>query len=72
MHVLKEQRKKLNDKSMPCVFVGYGYHEYGYRLWGPCKRTIKRHKNVIFYENQTLTEDDSDRIDTEKIPVDDE
>ena len=24
MHVLKEQRSKLDDKATPCIFIGYG------------------------------------------------
>ena len=32
MHVLKEQRSKLNDKATLCIFIGYGGEEFSYRL----------------------------------------
>ena len=37
-HVNKEHRQKLDDKAIPCIFVGCGYEEFGYRLWDPEKR----------------------------------
>ena len=33
VHVLKEQRLKLDSKSTPCIFVGYGDAKFGYKLW---------------------------------------
>ena len=32
VHVPKEQRSKLDSKSTPCIFVGYGDVEFGYKL----------------------------------------
>ena len=34
IHVSKEQRMKLDDKAIPCIFIGYGDEEFGYIL-GP-------------------------------------
>ena len=31
-HMPKEQRLKLDNKSTPCIFVGYGDAEFGYKL----------------------------------------
>ena len=33
VHVPKEQRSKLDSKSIPCIFVGYGDAKFGYKLW---------------------------------------
>ena len=33
VHVAKDQRGKLDPKTRPCIFLGYGYEEFGYRLW---------------------------------------
>ena len=30
-HVPKEQRLKLDSKATPCIFVGYGDAEFGYK-----------------------------------------
>jgi hypothetical protein len=32
-HVDKSKRKKLDDKTFPCVFLGYAMTSKGYRVW---------------------------------------
>ncbi|CAL1381478.1 unnamed protein product [Linum trigynum] len=32
VHVPKDERAKLDDKAKPCIFMGYGREEFGYRL----------------------------------------
>jgi hypothetical protein len=51
-HVPKENRLKLDDKTLPCIFLGYGNEEFGFRLWDPIKRKIVRSRDVVFYEDQ--------------------
>ena len=53
-HVTKEQRLKLDSKASPCIFVGYGDAEFGYKLWDPKKKKMIRSRDVIFYENENL------------------
>ncbi|MCQ7416422.1 hypothetical protein NP118_23750, partial [Salmonella enterica] len=52
MHVPKEQRSKLDSKTNPCVFVGYGDEEYGYRLYDPEKKKVVRSRDVVFFEHE--------------------
>ncbi|VFQ69856.1 unnamed protein product, partial [Cuscuta campestris] len=52
MHVPKEQRLKLDFKTSPCVFVGYGDEEFGYRLYDPAKKRVVRSRDVVFYEHE--------------------
>ena len=33
VHIAKERRGKLDPKSRPCIFLGFGEDEFGYRLW---------------------------------------
>ena len=33
IHILKDERSKLDEKSKKCVFVGYGLYEFGYQLF---------------------------------------
>ena len=54
-HVNKEHRQKLDDKAIPCIFVGYGDEEFGYRLWDPKKRGIIRSRDVVFHEQETMS-----------------
>lgn len=49
--VLDEQRQKLDDKAIPCIFLGYGNEEFGCRLWDPTKKKIIRSRDVLFHEN---------------------
>jgi len=55
-HVNKEHRQKLDDKAIPCKFVGYGDEEFGFRLWGPEKRRIIRSRDVLFHEQETMSD----------------
>ena len=55
-HVNKEHRQKLDDKAIPCIFVGYGDEEFGYRLWDPEKRRIIRSRDVVFHEQETMSD----------------
>ena len=52
MHVPKEQRLKLDSKANPCVFVGYGDEEYGFRLYDPEKKKVVRSRDVVFFEHE--------------------
>ncbi|OMO59210.1 Integrase, catalytic core [Corchorus capsularis] len=56
LHVLKEQRSKLDSKATPCIFVGYGGEEFGYRFWDPEKKNIVRNRDVVFHEHETIAD----------------
>uniref|UniRef100_A0A2N9HLM6 Integrase catalytic domain-containing protein n=1 Tax=Fagus sylvatica TaxID=28930 RepID=A0A2N9HLM6_FAGSY len=53
-HVPKEQRLKFDDKAIPCIFVGYGDAEFGYKLWDPKKKKMIRSRDVVFHENENI------------------
>ncbi|CAL1383495.1 unnamed protein product [Linum trigynum] len=53
VHVPKDERAKLDDKAKPCIFMGYGREEFGYRLWDPIARKFVRSRDVIFLEDET-------------------
>ena len=52
IHIPKENRTKLDDKSMKCIFLGYADEDFGYRLWDPVKHKIIRSRDVIFNESE--------------------
>jgi hypothetical protein len=33
VHIDKENRTKLEEKSKKCNFIGYSVNDFGYRLW---------------------------------------
>ena len=67
MHVPKEQRSKLDSKTTPCVFVGYGDEEYGFRIYDPEKKKVVRSRDVVyvvFFEHEKGAELLSTRYST--------
>lgn len=53
-HVSKELRQKLDARTTPCIFIGYGDEEFGYRLWDPKEKKVIRSRDVVFQESQTF------------------
>ena len=58
VHILKYERSKLDVKAKPCIFLGYGHEEFGYRLWDPLSRKIVRSRDVVFLEDQLVNDGD--------------
>lgn len=56
VHVSNEQRSKLDNEAILCIFLGYGNDEFGYRLWDPENRKIIERRDVIFCEDKTLSD----------------
>lgn len=54
LHVPKEKRGKLDDKSIKCRMVGYCPN--GYRLWDEQAKQILRGRDVIFDESHHVTD----------------
>ena len=56
VHVPKEQRSKLNSKSTPCIFVGYGDAKFGYKLWDPKEKKMIKSRDVVFHEYENFAD----------------
>jgi len=54
VHVLKDERSKLDAKARECIFIGYGHDEFGYRFYDPVEKKLVRSRDVIFVEDQTI------------------
>ena len=50
MHVLGEQRSKLDDKIRKYIFIGYDVDSKGYKLYNPTTRKTIICRDVIFDE----------------------
>ena len=50
-HVPKEQRKKMDDKGVKCIFIGYSSESKAYRLYDPITKKIIISRDVEFIEN---------------------
>jgi hypothetical protein len=50
VHIDKENRTKLEEKSKKCTFIGYSVNDFGYLLWDYENHKIIRSRDVIFNE----------------------
>ncbi|KAL6185208.1 hypothetical protein ACLB2K_041342 [Fragaria x ananassa] len=57
-HVPKKDISKLDDKAIPCIFLGYGNEEMGYRLWNLITKKLFRNRDVVFHKDQTAADFD--------------
>ena len=46
-----QQRRKLDDKAVKCIFVGYSAESKGYRLYHPQSKRILISQDVVFVED---------------------
>ena len=54
MHVAKDQRSKLDNKSKPCKFMGYSKDEFDYRSWDLVDKKVVRSQDVVFLEDKMM------------------
>lgn len=55
VHVPDEKRKKLDNKSIECIFLGYENNMKGYRFYDVKKEKVIISRDVIFLEDEKLT-----------------
>lgn len=60
VHVPKEKRKKLDNKSTECIFMGYSYESKAYRLFDVKSNKIVLSRDVVFFENEKEVTDFND------------
>jgi hypothetical protein len=51
-HIPSELRKKLDDRSEKCIFVGYSETSKAYRLHNPISKKLILSRDVKFLENR--------------------
>ena len=56
MYAAKDRRGKLDPKIRPCIFLGYGDDEFGYRVWDPVDKKVFQSRGIIFMEDKTLAD----------------
>mgnify|MGYP000650934347 FL=1 len=54
MDMAKDQRSKLDNKSKPCIFMGYSEDEFDYRLWDLIDKKVVRSRDIVFMEDKTI------------------
>jgi len=56
IHTPDQQRRKLDPKSRPGVFLGYSLDKKAYRVWDKEKGQIVDSRDLIFYEDVLVNE----------------
>ena len=68
-HIPKDERKKLDAKSRPCFFLGYGDRYKGYRLFDKTRSKIIHSRDVLFDESRMYCDPVSVSNDSEPIGI---
>ena len=65
VHVLKDERSKLDVKIKQCIFIGYGQDEFGYRFYDLIDKKLIRSCDIVFFEDQTIEDiDKTEKLDS--------
>ncbi|KAJ0865779.1 putative RNA-directed DNA polymerase [Helianthus annuus] len=62
VHIPKDERTKLDVKTKPCIFVGYGGDEFGHRFYDPISKKLIRSFDADFIEDQSLKDIEKTKI----------
>jgi hypothetical protein len=54
VHITKKERKKLNSKSLKCLFVGYDNHSKAFWCYSPTTHKVKVSRDVHFDEENVF------------------
>jgi hypothetical protein len=58
-HIPKENRRKLDAKSVKCIFIGYCVDHKAYKMYDPITHKVFASRDVIFHE---YADDDSQDV----------
>ena len=64
MDVAKDKEGKLDPKTNPWIFLGYGDDEFGYRLWNLDQKKVIRSRDKVFMEAKTIANWESEKRTT--------
>lgn len=65
VHIPKEKWMKFDDRAVECIFLGYDYEQFSYRLRDRKIRRLIQSHDVVFMEDHTV-----ENIRKEKVPQD--
>jgi hypothetical protein len=55
-HIPEEMRKKLDNRSEKCIFIGYNEQSKAYRLYNPVTKKFLVRRDAKFLENKSWSE----------------
>ena len=54
VHILIEERSKLDSKSKKCIFLGFEKGVKGYKLWDPVAQKVVISRDAVFDEKSMI------------------
>ncbi|MCH80374.1 copia-type polyprotein, partial [Trifolium medium] len=70
VHVADNQRKKLDNKSIKCVFLGISDESKAYKLYEPSERKIIVSRDVVFEESKGWDWENKEKHEKEEVKND--
>ena len=58
---------KLDPKSRPCIFLGYGDDKFGYRLWDLVEKKATRSRNIVFREEKIIIDWEIEKLNPSQL-----
>ena len=62
-HIPKDERRKLDAKSIKCIFIGYCDNQKAYKLFDPSTHRLLASRDVVFHE----VENEGDKINNTSV-----
>ena len=53
VHISDKKRQKLDDRSLPCVFLGFSKESKAYRMYDPVSKKVIISRDVVFEEDKS-------------------
>ena len=73
-YIPKDDRRKVDAKSIECVFVGYYDDQKAYKLFHPSSHKLIASRDVVFHDNTVIcnmmNNDDEEQIPDEHVKID--
>ncbi|KAF8378886.1 hypothetical protein HHK36_030235 [Tetracentron sinense] len=70
--VPEAKRKKLDDRSEKCIFIGYSEESKAYKLYNPLTNKVVVSRDVIFSEEETWNWDKEEKIKENQIEIEEQ
>jgi hypothetical protein len=64
-HVPEELRRKLDNRSEKCIFIGYNEQSKAYRLYNPVTKKFVVRRDVKFLEEKSWSDQENETMDNQ-------
>lgn len=54
VHIPGDERMNLDDMSHQCIFIGYDYKKFGYKLYDPDSKKVIRCRDITIFDEDII------------------